>query len=406
MYITRHIQDQIKKASATFPIVVVCGQRQVGKSTMLLKIKEPERRYVTMDDVAVRRLARTDPKLFLETYSAPLLIDEIQKAPEILEQIKIAVDEAGYQGLDNNGMFWITGSQKFHIMKNVSESLAGRVAVFDMGGLTQSELYAEPFVSFDASLDSLKKKTPRPSNVHDVFERIFKGSLPKPLTSDVDRELYYRSYVNTYLERDVSELAQVGKLDEFYSFLVYMAANTAQELKYETISKEIGVSAPTIKQWVAILERSGVIYILHPYYAKATKRLVKTPKVYFMDTGLAAYLTKWPNAETLEFGNAAGAFFETFVVTEIVRNRYNAGKEPDLYYYRDVDGKEIDLLIVENNKLYPIEIKKGKQPSNPTKNFDVLKKFEMDIQPALIMCMCDELTPLNRNTWYCPITLI
>lgn len=230
--------------------------------------------------------------------------------------------------------------------------------------------------------------------------------MPKPLATELDRERFYQDYVNTYLERDVRDLAQVGKLGEFYDFLVFMAARTSQELKYNEIANAIGISSPTAKAWVSILESSGVIYIMRPYYSNVTSRLVKTPKFYVMDTGLAAYLCRWPNAETLENGAMDGAFFETYVVSEIVKSYYNAGKQPDLYYYRDIDQKEIDLLTVEGDKMYPIEIKKGKAPGHPDKNFKVLDKFQMEVQPGIIICMSDELIPFNRGAWYFPVSAL
>ena len=199
---------------------------------------------------------------------------------------------------------------------------------------------------------------------------------------------------------------QVGKLDEFYQFLVYVAAHTAQEIKYESISKEVGVSAPTIKEWITILERSGIIYILHPYYTKVTDRLVKTPKMYFMDTGFAAYLTNWSSPLTLESGAASGAFFETFVISEIIKSYYNSGKPLNIYYYRDIDQKEIDLLVVENNTIYPIEIKKSKNPIVIDKILRVLDKYKLKVAPMVILCMSEELIPLNRNVYLCPITKI
>ena len=210
-------------------------------------------------------------------------------------------------------------------------------------------------------------------------------------------------YVNTYLQKDIRELSQVGKLGEFYDFLVCMAARTAQELRYNDLASVVGVSAPTIKEWVSILEGSGVIFILRPWASNITKRLVKTPRVYFMDTGLAAYLCRWPDAATLENGAMDGAFLETYVVTEIIKSYYNAGKNPDLYYYRDVDKKEIDLLIARGTDFYPIEIKKSKNPSDPDKNFAVLDRLNLNVQPGLVFCMSDELVPYNRRTWLCPV---
>ena len=408
MYIKRHLEDQILKASKYYPVVMVCGQRQVGKSTMLNHIREPERKYVTLDDGNARRLASTDPALFFETYGYPLLIDEFQRVPSILLEMKKIIDQKALDGEDNCGMFWLTGSQKFKMMQDVSESLAGRVAVFDMASLSAAEIEGRPAQQFHPDLQSLRERLThsKKKSIHDIYEDIFRGGMPKLCATDLDRDRFYMDYINTYIERDIKDLAQVGKLNEFYDFLVYMAARTGQELKYDDIAGSIGVSAPTAKAWVSILERSGVIYILRPYYSNITKRLVKTPKVYFMDTGLAAYLCRWPSAETLENGAMDGAFFETYAVTEIVKSCYNAGKPADLYYYRDIDKKEIDLLIAEGDKLYPIEIKKSKEPAKPDKNFGVLQQFKMDVQPGIILCMSDEFIPYNRESWYCPVSVL
>lgn len=408
MYIKRHLEEQILSASQYYPVVMVCGQRQVGKSTMLNQIRTPERRYVTLDDGNARRLASTDPALFFETYGYPLLIDEFQRVPSILLEIKKIVDQKALAGEDNAGMFWLTGSQKFKMMQNVSESLAGRIAIFDMSGLSASEIEERPAALFRPELQALRERleSSKKKNVHQIYEDIFRGGMPKLRTTTLDRDRFYMDYVNTYIERDIKDLAQVGKLNEFYDFLVFMAARTGQELKYDEIANAIGISQPTAKAWVTILERSGIIFILRPYFSNITKRLIKTPKMYFMDTGLAAYLCRWPNAETLENGAMDGAFLETYVVTEIVKSYYNAGKAADLFYYRDIDKKEIDLLIVEGDKMYPIEIKKSKEPAKPDKNFSVLSRLAADIQPGIILCMSDELIPYNREAWYCPISVI
>lgn len=408
MYIERHLEKQVIEASRYYPVVMVCGQRQVGKSTMLNHIKESGRRYVTLDDGNARRIAVNDPALFFETFGFPLLIDEFQRVPSLLLEMKKIVDQIALDGGDNNGMFWLTGSQKFPMMQGVSESLAGRAAIFDMAGLSSAELEKRPASLFHPDLDSIRKrlKISREKDIHQVYEDIFRGGMPKMHATDLDRDRFYMDYINTYIERDVKDLAQVGKLNAFYDFLVFMAARTGQELKYGEIANAIGVSAPTAKAWVSILERSGVIFILKPYFSNITKRLVKTPKVYFMDTGLAAYLCRWPSAATLESGAMDGAFLETYVVSEIVKSYHNAGKPVDLFYYRDIDKKEIDLLVVEGDKMYPIEIKKGKEPSRPDKNFGVLKQFNLDVQPGIVLCMSDELIPYNRETWYCPVSVI
>ena len=408
MYITRHMEQQILSASHQYPVVMVCGQRQVGKSTMLYHIKENARRYVTLDDGNARRLAANDPALFFETYGYPLLIDEFQRVPSILLEIKKIVDEKALSGEDNAGMFWLTGSQKFQMMKNVYESLAGRIAVFELSGFSAAELEDRPAEPFHPDLESVRRRllSSCKKDVHQIYEDIFQGGMPKIRTGEIDRERYYTDYVNTYLERDVRELSQIGKINEFYSFLVYMAARTAQELRYEEIARNIGISSPTAKAWVSILEQSGILYILRPYSTNITKRLVHTPKAYFTDTGLAAFLCRWPDAQTLENGAMDGAFLETYVVTEIMKSYHNAGKTPNLYYYRDIDRKEIDLLIIEGNSVFPAEIKKGKDPAHADRNFGVLNKLDLDIQPGLILCMSDELIPYSRDVWYCPISVL
>jgi predicted AAA+ superfamily ATPase len=406
MYVNRIIEKEILKASKEYPVIMVCGQRQVGKSTMLNHIKEPNRKYVSLDDRYARKLAHEDVDLFFETYGYPLIIDEFQREPDILFKIKDIVDKLGYEGKDNKGLFWLTGSQKFVMMKNVSETLVGRVALFEMSGLSQKEIDGNDSL-FTTNIEELKTRSYIKKDVHEVYETIFRGGLPEIVCSNIDRDRYYENYVNLYLERDIHDLEKVGKLDDFYNFLVYMAARTAQELKYDEISKQIGVSAPTIKSWVTILESSGIVYILRPYFKKVTDRMTKIPKLYFMDTGLAAYLCRWPNACTLESGPMDGAFFETFVVSEIIKDYLNHGKSTrNIYYYRDLEKREIDLIIEEGNSLTPIEIKKNKMPNHPDKNFDVLTKFNMDIKPGLIICLTDELKPYNRKCWYCPCTLI
>ncbi len=408
MYIKRALEDQILYASRYYPAVMVCGQRQVGKSTMLNHLREKDRNYVTLDDGNARRLAENDPALFFETYGYPLLIDEFQRVPSLLMEMKKLIDEKALAGEDNSGMFWLTGSQKFQMMQNVSESLAGRIAVFDLSSLSAAEIEGRNAGVFSPEISSLKErlKTSKPKNIHQIYEEIFRGGMPKLRTTDLDRDRFYMDYVNTYLERDIKDLSQVGKLDAFYDFLVCMAARTGQELNYTDIAKTVAVSVPTIKAWVTILDRSGVIYILHPYFSNISKRLVKTPKVYFLDTGLAAWLCRWPDANTLENGAASGAFLETYAVSEIVKSFYNAGKPADIYYYRDIDRKEIDLLIINGNSIYPVEIKKAKEPASPDKNFGVLKHLDMEIRPGIVLCMSEELIPYNRDVWYCPITIL
>lgn len=407
-YISRIMEKEISIASKNYPVVMVCGQRRVGKSTMLNHIKESSRRFVSFDELNARRLALNDPDLFFDTYKYPIIIDEFQKVPSILEKIKEIIDRLAIEGRNNNGLFWLTSSQKFKMIENVSESLAGRVSLYELSSLSFKEIYGvDDSGPFTPNLEVLKAKKPIPLDVNEVFNNIFKGGIPRIIRNAINREKYYSDYIATYIERDIREMQAIGKLNEFYDFLVFMASRTAQELHYDEIAKKIGISAPTAKEWTSILERSGLIFILRPYYKDITSRLVKTPKVYFMDTGLVSYLCRWLTPETLANGNMDGAIFETYVVSEIVKSYYNHGKPiNNLYYYRDFDKKEIDLLVVEDNCIYPIEIKKSKTPNHPDKNFSVLKKFNMNIKPGLVICLTDELIPINKDCWLCPISLI
>ena len=408
MYIKRHLEDIVTRYSMQYPVVMVCGQRQVGKSTMLYHIKESARTYVTLDDMNARRLAETDPGLFFETYMPPVLIDEFQRVPDLLLEIKKITDRLSLKGKDNSGLFWLTGSQKFSMMKGVSESLAGRVAIFDLSGLSSAEIEGKAPWEFFPQVDVLKTRVKGlpPVTLNGVFGKIIKGGMPKVIASDIDNDRYYSDYVNTYIEKDIRDYAHIGKIHEFTDFLIYMAAHTSQELIYSKISSEIGISAPTAKEWVSLLESSGIVYILRPYFNNITKRLIKTPKMYFMDTGLAAWLTRWPDALTLANGAMSGAFFETYVVTEIVKSFLNAGHQPALYYYRDMDQKEIDLVIVREGKIWPVEIKKSTSPNHPDKNFKTLERFGMEVAPGIVLCLSDQLIPINRGAWLCPVSVL
>ena len=413
MYIKRSIEQTITKLSEEFPVIVITGARQVGKSTMLRMIKDEGMNYVSLDDMDVRNLALSDPKYFLEQYSYPLLIDEIQYAPDLLPYIKMIVDEERLKCLKNNeptrALFWLTVSQQFNVMKNISESLAGRVGVLSLYSLSLSEITHNASSVFSPNVDELKKKEVATMlDTKQIFERIYSGGMPSVVTEKVDRNDYFSSYVTTYIERDVRQLLNVGRTIEFYNFLQYIAVRTAQEVNYNSIAGDIGIDSKTAKNWISILEASGIIYLLQPYYSNLSNRIIKSPKLYFMDTGLCSYLAKYPNAETLEVGALGGAIFETFVVSEIIKNLTSHGIDPRmrLYYYRDKEQKEIDLVYVEGDSLYPVEIKKGVSPSNPDKNFDVLQKYSKDVATGIVLCMSRSLQPINKNCWLVPVEYI
>ena len=406
-YISRHLEEVILKASGFFPVIMVCGQRQVGKSTMLRHLQEGSRAYVNLDDIRHRRLALQDPIAFLDSLGTPLLIDEFQRAPNLLLEIKRRVDALALDNLPNSGLYWLSGSQKFTMQKDVSESLAGRVGLFELLGLSTAEIEGRTPSIFDPDIDAIKTRlaNAQRKSLAQIYERIFLGGMPALHATGVDREWYFSSYINTYLERDIYLLADIGKLEQFYDFLLFLAARTAQILNYNDIAKSIGVSLPTAKAWVSILVRSGVLYLLRPFASNLSKRLTKSPKLYFLDTGLCAYLTRWPSAETLQTGMMDGAFLETYVVSEIVKSYYHAGRIPNIFYYRDSEGREIDLVLERERKLCPIEIKKNADPSHASRHFSLLEKYG-ECGTGLVICSTDDLYPIQQDVWLCPLSLL
>ena len=422
-YIKRAVEDTITRVSKIFPILLVTGPRQVGKTTLLLKMAEAQqndgiaRKYVTLDDPDVRYLAKHDPALFLQRYSPPVLIDEIQYAPELLPYIKMDVDRSR-----KKGDFWITGSQAFHLMKNVSESLAGRVGIINLLGLSDAEIYQEPSEPFQTDAEYLMKhlSVKRKRDLNEIYRRIFKGSMPELYADEnVDWETYYRSYVDTYLQRDIRDLTQVADEMQFYNFMTIVAAQTSKPVVYEELANATGISAPTAKKWLSILVSSRIIALVQPFHNNVLKRVVKMPLIHFLDTGLAAYLLKWGNPEALEKGAMSGAFFESYVFSEIYKSYLNAGKEPPIFYYRDKDKKEIDLLLYQNGILSPIEIKKSASPGKAAiKNFRVLEpittepahagleSLKVEIGTGSVICMANDLLPLDEKNWYVPVWLI
>ena len=422
-YIKRAVEDTIVRVSNMFPVLLVTGPRQVGKTTLLQKLSDEqkensiERKYVTLDDPDARYLAKHDPALFLQRYTPPVLIDEIQYATELLPYIKMSVDRSRQKG-----DFWLTGSQVFRLMKNVSESLAGRVGIVNSLGLSDSEIYQMPNEPFTTDTNRLLERlsVAKPRGLNEIYRRIFKGSMPELYANDaMDLETCYRSYVDTYLHRDIRDLAQVADEMQFYNFMTIVAAHTSKPVVYEELAGAAGISSPTAKKWLSILVSSHIIALVQPYHNNALKRVVKMPLLHFLDTGLAAYLLKWGNPEVLEKGAMSGAIFESYVFSEIYKSYLNAGKEPPIYYYRDKDQKEIDLLIYQNGVLSPIEIKKAASPGNTAiKNFRVLEPIrtagniggldtlKVEIGTGSVVCMATDLLPVNEKNWYVPVWLI
>lgn len=422
-YIKRAAEETITQISGMFPVLLVTGPRQVGKTTLLQKLAEEqrqqgiERKYVTLDDPDVRYLAKMDPALFLQRYTPPVLIDEIQYATELLPYIKMSVDRS-----KRKGDFWLTGSQVFRLMGNVSESLAGRVGIVNLLGLSDAEIYQEPNEPFSTDPKRLMKRidSVKPRGLNEIYQRIFRGSMPELYAEEqIDWETYYRSYVDTYLQRDIRDLAQVADEMQFYHFMTIVAAQTSKPVVYQDLAAATGISAPTARKWLSILVSSHIIALVQPYHNNVLKRVVKRPLLHFLDTGLAAYLLKWGNPEALEKGAMSGAFFESYVFSEIYKSYLNAGKEPPIFYYRDKDQKEIDLLLYQDGILSPVEIKKAASPGKTAiKNFSVLEpvtktehfgsieSLKVEIGTGSVVCMASELLPVDEKNWYVPVWLI
>ena len=390
----------IENINKTFKVLLVTGPRQVGKTTLLLSIKPDNMEYVTPDDEVLREQARKDPKLFLEEHPAPLLIDEAQYAPNLFSYIKIAVDKS-----DKNGMYWLTGSQQFHLMKNVSESLAGRVGIVNLNSFMYCEIVKN---NSKALFDPLNLNKAKKIDVNELFEIIYKGGMPALYKDDnIDSNIYFQGYLDTYISRDVRELTEIGNVESFKKFIVSVASRTGEQLNYSTLADDAGISVPTAKAWLSILTSSGLVYLLEPYMSSELKRITHMPKIIFMDTGLAAFLSGWESARDLQLSPNAGHFLETYVISEIVKDYNTRGIRPNLSYYRDKDKKEIDLIIYKNNTLYPFEIKKTASPSKSMiKNFELLSKTKKNIGTGGIICLYDDLMHLDEKNYIIPISSV
>ncbi|MEG9489900.1 ATP-binding protein [Mannheimia indoligenes] len=366
--ISRQMQSLVTRLVKQFPAILVTGARQVGKSTLLQYIGQ-DYQYITFDDPMLLQQAKDESRLFFLNHQGKLILDEVQYVPEIFSLLKLEIDRK-----QHNGLFLLSGSQAFELMQNVSETLAGRIAILKLQGLSLREIlgvsFNQPFVPNNDYLFAREEELKSPEN---VWQLIHKGDMPRLYAQETDWEIYYRSYVTTYIERDVRQLTNIASTTDFTRFMVSIASRSGELLNYSNIAQEVGVSNETIKRWVAILQTSGIIYLLQPYHNNHLKRAIKTPKVYFLDTGLMAYLTKWLTPETISNGAKSGQFFETFVVSQVIKSFNNQGIEPPLYFYRDTNQKEIDLIIEYDRTLYPVEIKVTASPNKKmAKSFDLL----------------------------------
>lgn len=409
MYKTRYLEKTIIKLSKTFPIVLLTGARQVGKTTMLQYISENakgmQHRYVSLDEFETRSLAKSDPRLFLEQYPHPLMIDEIQYAPRLLHYIKAEADRR-----KKMGMYWLTGSQQFHLMKNISESLAGRVGILKLLGVSYAEEKEIDCSDKPWSPDRLlnKEYDKIEVTVHEIFKKIVRGSFPRLLHRNAPpHDVFYGSYVQTYIDRDLRNLIKVASLSSFEKFIRICAARTASMVNFSDLARDSGVSVNTVKEWVSLLEASHHIFLLQPYYTNQSRRLIKTPKLYFLDTGLVAYLTGWRDPITASRGAFAGAFFETFVISEIIKSYWHRGLEPRIFYFRTKEKVEVDLLIEKDGALLPVEIKLSSMvKSDDIKGIRHLKKQGLPVGAGAVVAFPREPYLFEKGISVVPPSLI
>ena len=405
-YIKRDIESKIISLTKEYPCILITGPRQVGKTTVLHHLMASDRNYVTLDDLEERKLAKTDPALFLQMHDLPLFIDEVQYAPELFSYIKIAIDNGAAPG-----SFWLTGSQAFRMMELAQESLAGRAALLHMPSLSQHEIYGSgvntPF-SVELSALKIRRVTGTVTNIEGIYQRIWNGSLPGYVSGKfTDRDVFYFSYLQTYIDRDVSELVALTDKLLFQDFVRAAACRAGQMLNVHDIAQDVGVSDDTAKRWLQVLEKSDIIFYLRPYSNNLLKRTVKTPKMYFFDTGLVAYLTRYSSPEILQNGAINGAILENFVVAEILKSYQNNAQDCLLWYYRDKSSNEIDMVIESDDQLHPLEIKRSVNPGSELVGaFSILDKGSVPRGTGAVLCMRPELSAINAQNYIVPIWMI
>lgn len=407
-YIARHMEQKVLELSRFFPALLITGPRQAGKTTMLKALAGREgigRGYVSLDDLNERDMARNDPKLFLQLHRPPVLIDEVQYAPELFTYIKIHVDEQQLPG-----GFWLTGSQIYRLMRGVQESLAGRVALLHLSPLSQREIAGIPPRPFSVDFEALLQdsRVIPPVSAPQLYERIWKGCMPALASgAQPEREIFYASYLSTCIERDVRELS--GGIDalKFNRFVTSAAARCAQLVNFSALAEDADINVQTAKAWLNILETLGLVFLLHPYSNNVLKRTIRTPKLYFYDTGLVCYLTRWSSAEVAEAGAMSGALLENFTVSELVKSYQNVGASPYLYFYRDRDAREIDALLEADGKLFPLEIKKTATPDKRlVRNFDMIERSPLERGTGAVLCLAQSFSAFDRENLIVPVWMI
>ncbi|MVX61543.1 DUF4143 domain-containing protein [Enterorhabdus mucosicola] len=402
-YIPRDIEGEFLAYASEFPIVLLTGMRQCGKSTMLNRLADADRSVVTLDDLQERQLAQSDPQLFLQLHEPPLVIDEVQYAPELFPYLKIFADEHP----EAVGAVWLTGLQPFPLMRLAGESLAGRVGILHMYPLSQHELYGHgPLEKFDLTIPALKERLAERKSalLPEIYRRAFQGWMPAVANGRSGNPgRYYSSYMQTYVERDVRDLDKGADVVQFAKFMAAVAAQVGQLLNLESLTRDVDIPRAKAQEWLGILQQSDIVFLLHPYSNNALKRAIKTPKVYFTDTGLAAWLGRWSSPQTLEAGALSGQIFENYVVAELVKSVGNSGDNALLWFYRDRDAREIDVVMERDGKLYPIEIKRSANPQKrDVKAFDLLERSLLTVGEGALVCMKEQLGALDSTCLVVP----
>lgn len=403
-YIKRAIEDSFMETQSEYPVTLLTGPRQVGKTTMLQKLMNgTDRKYVSLDEFDARSLAK-DPAAFFQVYKPPILIDEVQYAPELFSYIKIMVDKT-----HKKGDFWLTGSQAYKLMQGITESLAGRIAIMQMHTLSQAEILGYNNQPFEVDIDKIEGRKTISKEIPEIYRSIFTGGMPEIISKSVTNiQTYYKNYLASYIDRDVKYVASEIDGLKYYDFVKSVAARIAQQINVAEISRDVGINEVTAKRWLGILETLGIIFLLYPYSNNVLKRALKKPKLYFYDTGLPVQIIGWSTPEITMNSPMNGAYFENFVISEIYKSYYNAGKEPTLYYYRDKEGQEIDLIIERDGVLHPIEIKKAALATKDMiANFSSLQTvYPYTIGKGAVICNAQKLSAINKEVLIVPVSKI
>ena len=396
----REVESLIKRMSEAFKVLIIVGPRQVGKSTILDEFRPENMSKVSLDNQVLREQAQNEPELFLKEHPAPLFIDEAQYAPNLMSYIKIRVDNS-----EERSMYWLSGSQPYNLNKIASESLAGRAGIVNLNSLTYSEIKK----NIDKEIFNPEKITKKePIDVNELYEDIFKGGMPELYANDkMSKDMFFRSYIKTYLDKDVKQLSQVGNVVNFERFMRAVAIRIGEPVNYSNIARDVNISVPTANNWMSILVESNIIYLMEPFASNQLTRLTHMPKIIFMDTGLASYLAGWKSARELQLSERSGHYLESYIISDIIKSYNNYGEDLEITFYRNKEKEEIDLIMKRNETLYPFEIKKTANPKKEMlKNFDDLKNTKQKIGKGGLICLFDELMSLDEEHYVIPISSV